>query len=333
MATILAIESSCDDTSVAILENANLISHVISSQLIHAEHGGVIPEVASREHQKNIIPVVQNCLDKGNKTLQDLDVIAFTQGPGLLGSLLVGISFAKGLALGLDLPLIGINHMEGHVLSNFLDSPYPKFPFICLTVSGGHTQLVYVKSPLDMKVIGTTRDDAVGEAFDKAAKILGLPYPGGVLIDKYAQKGNPKAFSFPKPKIDKLDFSFSGLKTAFLYFIQKQNQKQGAHFVQENLADICASFQNCLIEVLMNKLDKAVEEYHVSHIAIAGGVAANSLLRKKVQEYAERKAYKFYIPKQIYCTDNAAMIAQAAYYKYEQGLFSPITVSAFPNGA
>jgi len=324
---ILAIESSCDETSASVIVGGEVLSNIIAGQKIHEKYGGVVPELASREHQKHIIPVVMAALDEANLSLQELDAIAFTRGPGLLGALLVGVSFAKSLALALDIPLIEVNHMQAHVLAHFIEKPCPTFPFLCLTVSGGHTQIVLVKDYLQMEVIGQTQDDAVGEAFDKTAKLLGLPYPGGPLIDKYAQKGNPRAYEFAKTEMPELDFSFSGIKTSILYFLQKKT-KENPNFIEENLADICASVQHNLVEMLMQKLRKASKETHIKEIAIAGGVAANSGLRKTLQQEAQKKGWKVYIPDFQHCTDNAAMIAIAGHYKYLQGEFCSQNVGA-----
>ncbi|WP_025764983.1 tRNA (adenosine(37)-N6)-threonylcarbamoyltransferase complex transferase subunit TsaD [Dyadobacter tibetensis] len=326
---ILAIESSCDETSAAVLVNGQIASNVIATQLIHAQYGGVVPELASRAHQQHILPVVTKALADAKVTKNDLDAIAFTKGPGLLGALLVGTSFAKSMALGLGLPLIEINHMQAHVLAHFIEDPRPAFPFLCLTVSGGHTQIVRVDSPLEMEVIGQTRDDAVGEAFDKSAKLLGLPYPGGPLVDKYAQEGNPHAYPFPLSEMPGLDFSFSGIKTSILYFLQKQVQKD-PQFIPNNLADICASIQYTLIEILVNKLKRAAKETGIRQIAIAGGVSANSGLRHRLQEMASKQRWEVFIPGFEYCTDNAAMIAMAAHYKFIAGDFADQTASPMP---
>jgi N6-L-threonylcarbamoyladenine synthase len=325
---ILAIESSCDDTSAAILKNDTVLSNIVSSQKIHAQYGGVVPELASRAHQQNIVLVVDAALKEAGLQKTDLDAIAFTQGPGLLGSLIVGASFAKALALALNIPLIGVNHMEGHVLAHLIKdgSPVPSFPFLCLTISGGHTQIVHVKYALDMQVIGTTIDDAAGEAFDKTAKILGLPYPGGPLIDKHAKAGNPLAFTFSKPRIEDLDFSFSGLKTSILYALQKR-QKENSNFIQENLADICASVQTTISEILFEKLLKASRELAISEVAIAGGVSANSYIRSELARHGAHQKWNVYIPKFEYCTDNAAMIGITAYYKFLKQDFSDQTIT------
>lgn len=323
---ILAIESSCDETSAALIRNGKVLNNIIASQRIHEQFGGVVPELASRAHQQNIWRVVDQALREANVDVHDLDAIAFTRGPGLLGSLLVGASFAKGLALGLGKPLLDVHHMQAHVLAHFIDDPVPSFPFLCLTVSGGHTQLVVVRNHLDMEVIGETRDDAVGEAFDKAAKILGLPYPGGPLIDRYAQEGNPKRFSFPGADIPGLDFSFSGIKTAFLYFLRDQ-VAVNPNFIAENLADICASLQRQLVNMLMQKLRKAVRETGIRQVALAGGVSANRGLRAAVHEWTSSENIPCFVPELQYCTDNAAMIAMAAHFKYLAGEFADLTVA------
>ncbi len=315
MTTILGIESSCDETSVAVCVNGEIRSNIIATQAVHQHYGGVVPELASRAHQQNIVPAVQEALSTAKISKNELSAIAFTRGPGLLGSLLVGTSFAKGFALAKNLPLIEVNHMQAHILAHFIDNPKPSFPFLCLTVSGGHTQIVLVKNYFDMEVLGSTIDDAAGEAFDKTAKILGLPYPGGPLVDKYAQAGNPHAFTFPEPQIPDLNFSFSGLKTSILYFINKGVQ-QNPNFIQEHLEDICASVQNRIITILLAKLTKAAKLNGISQVAIAGGVSANSGLRKALQELAEQQNWEVFIPKFEYCTDNAAMIAIAGYYKF-----------------
>jgi N6-L-threonylcarbamoyladenine synthase len=323
---LLAIESSCDETSAAIMVDGELKSNVISTQLIHSEWGGVVPELASRAHQKSIIPVVQEALQKANINKNDLNAIAFTRGPGLLGALMVGTSFAKSLALSLDIPLIEVNHMQAHVLAHFIEEPRPQFPFLCLTVSGGHTQLVWVEGPLHMQIIGETQDDAVGEAFDKTAKLLGLPYPGGPLIDKLAKEGNPDKYPFPMGEMPGLDFSFSGIKTSILYFLQKA-LKLNPNFIEENKADICASVQKTLIEILLRKVKKAMREKNCSSIAIAGGVSANSGLRKRLQELGEENHWEVFIPAFSYCTDNAGMIAMAGHFKFEAGEFCGQDVS------
>lgn len=330
--TILAIESSCDDTSVAIIQNSAILSNFIAGQKVHEEYGGVVPELASRAHQQNIVPTVQRAMEEANITMDEIDAVAFTRGPGLMGSLLVGTSFAKGIALAKNLPLICVNHMNGHVLAHFIDGQYaekPNFPFICLTVSGGHTQIVLVKSHLEMEVIGTTIDDAAGEAFDKSAKLLGLPYPGGPLIDKYAQEGDATKFTFNKPQIPDFNYSFSGLKTSILYFVQKEVQKN-PDFIQEELPHLCASIQKTIIDILFDKLLKAVKQYGIKEVAIAGGVSANSGLRKRLEEEGEKNGWKVFIPKFEYCTDNAAMIAITAYYHYLRGDFVDQSITVDP---
>lgn len=326
---ILAIESSCDETSASVIKNGKVLSNVVASQKVHEQYGGVVPELASRAHQQNIIPVVTQSLKNANVNKNELNAVAFTRGPGLLGALLVGASFAKAFATGLKLPLIEINHMQAHILAHFIDEPHPKFPFLCLTVSGGHTQIVLVKDYLQMEIIGETQDDAVGEAFDKAAKILGLPYPGGPLLDKYAQQGNPKAFAFPIVEVPELNFSFSGIKTAFLYFLRDQT-KVNPDFVAQNLADICASMQYTLVEILLKKLRKAAKQTGIKEIAIAGGVSANTGLRQALAREAQKYNWNIYIPAMEYCTDNAGMIAMAAHYKYLAGEFVGNDVSPLP---
>ncbi|WP_026730159.1 tRNA (adenosine(37)-N6)-threonylcarbamoyltransferase complex transferase subunit TsaD [Flavobacterium denitrificans] len=325
---ILAIESSCDDTAAAVLHNDKVLSNVVANQLIHNQYGGVVPELASRAHQQNIVPVIDAALRKANIRKEQLSAIAFTQGPGLMGSLLVGGSFSKSLSLALKIPLIAVNHMHAHILAHFIDEEgfdKPEFPFLALTISGGHTQIVKVNSFFDMEIIGETTDDAVGEAFDKSAKILGLPYPGGPLIDKYAKEGNPKAFPFTKPKVPGLDFSFSGLKTAILYFIQK-NKLENPNFIEENLNDICASIQHTIIEILMDKLKLAVKETGIKQIAIGGGVSANSGIRTTLKESESRYGWKTFIPKFEYTTDNAAMIGIVGYQKYLSNRFEDASV-------
>ncbi|WP_343486640.1 tRNA (adenosine(37)-N6)-threonylcarbamoyltransferase complex transferase subunit TsaD [Allomuricauda sp. d1] len=326
---ILAIESSCDDTSAAVLCNNKVLSNIVASQKVHQEYGGVVPELASRAHQQNIVPVVHQALTIANIDKKQLAAIAFTRGPGLMGSLLVGTSFAKSLALGLDIPLIEVNHMQAHILAHFIDEgrSMPRFPFLAMTISGGHTQIVLVKNYFDLEVLGETLDDAVGEAFDKSAKLLGLPYPGGPLVDKYAQQGNEKAFPFPKPKVDGLNFSFSGLKTSILYFLQKETKKNGA-FVDENIADICASIQYTILEILMDKLKMAVDQTGIKQIAIGGGVAANSGIRQRLKDAEANLGLKTFIPKFEYCTDNAAMIGIVGYLKYLEGDFSAQNIAA-----
>ncbi len=325
-ATILAIESSCDDTGAAVCRDGEILSNLIASQKIHEQYGGVVPELASRGHIQNIVPVVDQALQKAGVQLTQLDAVAFTQAPGLIGSLLVGAQFAKSLAMSLQKPLISVHHMQAHVLANLIDDPKPSFPFLCLTVSGGHTQIVLCRSPYDMKVIGETIDDAAGEAFDKSAKLLGLPYPGGPLIDKYAKEGNSKRFAFPEPNIPGLNFSFSGLKTSILYFLQAEKNKN-ENFVEENLAAICTSIQSRIVSILLKKLQKAAEETGIKEVCIAGGVSANSGLRNSFQQLGEKLGWKIYIPKFEYCTDNAAMIAITAYYKYLKQDFAHITIS------
>jgi N6-L-threonylcarbamoyladenine synthase len=319
--TLLAIESSCDETSASVIKDGKILSNIIATQAIHEKYGGVVPELASREHQKNIVPVVTIALKEANINLDNLDAIAFTKGPGLLGSLLVGSSFAKSIAWAKNIPLIEVQHMQAHILAHFIDEPQPTFPFLCLTVSGGHTQIVLVKNYLEMEILGETQDDAVGEAFDKTAKIMGLPYPGGPLIDKYAKEGNPQRFSFPQVEMPELHFSFSGIKTAFLNFLHK-NTQQNPNFIQENLSDICASIQHTLLQILIKKLKKASLQTNIQNIAIAGGVSANSGLRKLLQEEGEKNNWKVFIPDFQYCTDNAAMIAITAYFKYQNKIFT-----------
>lgn len=319
--TILGIESSCDDTSAAVVRDGILLSNVIANQKVHASFGGVVPELASRAHQQNIIPVVHEALKQANIDKKELSAIAFTRGPGLLGSLLVGTSFAKGLALALDIPIIDVNHLQAHVLAHFIkqsendNTPQPPFPFLCLLVSGGNSQIVLVKAYNKMEIIGQTIDDAAGEAFDKCAKILGLPYPGGPYIDQLAKEGNPRAFKFNKPHIKGYNYSFSGLKTSFLYLV-KDKMKENPQFIQENLNDLCASLQNAIIEVLMSKLKKAAQDLDISEIAVSGGVSANSALRQTFYDYAEKYGWKVYIPPFAFTTDNAAMIAITGYFKY-----------------
>lgn len=325
---LLAIESSCDDTAAAVLYNDKVLSNVVARQSIHEEYGGVVPELASRAHQQNIVPVIDVALKKANIDKSQLSAIAFTQGPGLMGSLLVGTSFAKSLSLALNIPLIAVNHMHAHILAHFIDEvgfDKPTFPFLALTISGGHTQIVKVNSFFDMEIIGETTDDAVGEAFDKSAKILGLPYPGGPLIDQYAKEGNPKRFAFTKPRVDGLNFSFSGLKTQILYFIQK-NVKENPNFIEENKADICASIQHIIIEILMEKLKQAVAETGLNQIAIGGGVSANSGIRTTLKAADAKYGWKTYIPKFEYTTDNAAMIGIVGYYKFLENKFNDASI-------
>jgi len=323
---ILAIESSCDETSAAVIVDGKVLNNIVATQSVHEKYGGVVPELASRAHQENLIPVVQEAIFSAGITKDQLSAIAFTRGPGLMGSLLVGVSFAKALAYARGIPLIEVNHMQAHILAHFIEEPQPSFPFICLTVSGGHTQLVLVKDHLDMTVIGETQDDAVGEAFDKTAKLLGLPYPGGPLIDRYAKSGNPKAFAFPITRMPELNFSFSGIKTAVLYFLRDE-LKSNPNFIEENLADLCASIQYSLVKMLLIKLKLAVKEYQVKNVAIAGGVSANSGLREALGKLAAEKKWNLFVPKFEYCTDNAAMIAMAAHYKYLKAEFSSLEVT------
>ncbi len=328
---ILAIESSCDDTSVAVLHNDKVLANVVANQEIHAKYGGVVPELASRAHQQHIVPVVDQALKQAQLDKKELNAIAFTRGPGLLGSLLVGASFAKSMALALGIPLIAVNHMQAHILAHFIEEKSqtkPNFPFICLTISGGHTQLIKINDYFDMEILGETIDDAVGEAFDKSAKILGLTYPGGPLIDKFAQLGNPKAYQFPNPKTkNELDFSFSGLKTAILYFIQKQ-EKDNPDFIKENLNDICASIQYTIIDILMKKIKKAVKQTSIKEIAIAGGVSANSGIRQALKDAENSYGWQTYIPKFEYTTDNAAMIGIVGYHKFLKQDFDSISITA-----
>lgn len=324
--TILAIESSCDDTSAAIIKNGKVLNNIVATQSVHEKYGGVVPELASRAHQKHIIPVVEAALKEAGVAKHELSAIAFTRGPGLLGSLLVGSSFAKGMALSLDIPLIEVNHMQAHILAHFIDDPKPELPFLCLTVSGGHTQLVIVHDYLKMEVIGETLDDAIGEAFDKTAKMLGLPYPGGPELDRLARQGNSGAFSFPMTEVDGYNFSFSGVKTAIRYFLMER-MKQDPEFINNNRADICASVQRHLIEMVMSTLVKAATDKGIDQIAIAGGVSANSGLRKALEEEGKRRNWKVYIPDFQYCTDNAGMIAMAAHFKCIAGEFSGLDVT------
>lgn len=327
---ILGIESSCDDTAAAVIHNGVVLSNVIATQKIHKEYGGVVPELASRAHQQNIVPVVHQALRKANIDKKQLSAIAFTQGPGLMGSLLVGSSFAKSFSMALEIPLIAVNHMQAHILAHFIkdkNQKPPPFPFLALTISGGHTQIVKVLDYFEMEILGQTIDDAVGEAFDKVAKILGLPYPGGPLVDQHAQKGNPKAYSFTKPKVNPLDFSFSGLKTAILYFVEKQT-KENPTFVKEHLEDICASIQYTIVTYLMDKLQNAVKHTGITHIAIGGGVSANSGIRNALKSTEKTNGWSVYIPSFEYCTDNAAMIAMAGELKYKQAVFSKNSITS-----
>ncbi|MEM7101817.1 MAG: tRNA (adenosine(37)-N6)-threonylcarbamoyltransferase complex transferase subunit TsaD [Bacteroidota bacterium] len=322
---ILGIESSCDDTSAAIFRDGEILSNVTATQDVHKAYGGVVPEVASRAHQVNIIPTVDAAIKRAGIDKRELSAVAFTRGPGLMGSLLVGVSFAKSFALSLDIPMVEINHMQAHVLAHFIDAPRPKFPFLCLTVSGGHTQIVLVKDPLDMKVIGQTLDDAAGEAFDKTGKLMGLPYPAGPIIDKLAKQGSP-IFPFPEPAIDGLDFSFSGLKTSILNFLKK-GLNQDPDFIIKNQNDICASVQDRIISILINKLIKASEMTGITEVSIAGGVSANSGLRNTLEIVGKERGWNTYIPQLQYCTDNAAMIAITGYYKFQKGEFAKQDIS------
>jgi N6-L-threonylcarbamoyladenine synthase len=336
--TILAIESSCDETSASVCRDGKILSNIIATQKIHEHYGGVVPELASRAHMQNIVPVVDKAIADAGIPLKDIDAFAFTQSPGLIGALLVGAQFTKSLALALNKPLIAVHHMQAHVLANLIEDPKPSFPFLCLTVSGGHTQIVLCNSPYDMKILGETIDDAAGEAFDKSAKLLGLPYPGGPLIDKYAKAGNPLAYTFPEPKIPGLNFSFSGLKTSILYFLQNAGtanvfkeqftatEEERQKFISENLADICASIQHRIVSILLNKLKKAAEFTGVTQICIAGGVSANSGLRQSLTELGQKMNWQTYIPPFEFCTDNAGMIAITGYYKYLAGDFSPLDI-------
>jgi N6-L-threonylcarbamoyladenine synthase len=340
MTTILAIESSCDETSASVCRDGKILSNIIANQTVHEKYGGVVPELASRAHIQNIVPVVDTALSTANCQLSSVDAFAFTQSPGLIGSLLVGSQFAKSLALALDKPLIAVHHMQAHVLANLIDDPKPNFPFLCLTVSGGHTQIVLCESPIDLKVIGETIDDAAGEAFDKSAKLLGLPYPGGPLIDKYAKQGDPDRFQFPEPQIPELNFSFSGLKTSILYFLQNAGKShvykeeniatadEQRKFIEDNLADLCASIQQRIVSILLNKLKKAAVQTGIKDLCIAGGVSANSSLRKAFGETGKKYHWNTFIPAFQYCTDNAAMIAITAYYKFLENDFADLSVTA-----
>ncbi|MBC7950065.1 MAG: tRNA (adenosine(37)-N6)-threonylcarbamoyltransferase complex transferase subunit TsaD [Chitinophagaceae bacterium] len=340
MPSILAIESSCDETAASICRDGKILSNFIANQLVHEKYGGVVPELASRAHMQNIVPVVEAALQEAGCTIDQVDAIAFTQSPGLIGSLLVGSQFAKSLALSLDKPLIAVHHMQAHVLANLIEDPKPDFPFLCLTVSGGHTQIVLCESPIKMKVIGETIDDAAGEAFDKSAKLLGLPYPGGPLIDRYAKSGNPDRFKFPEPQIPALNFSFSGVKTSILYFLQNAGtsniykpefhatEEERNAFIKNNLPDICASIQHRIVSILMNKLVKASKETGINNVCIAGGVSANSGLRNALEETGKKQGWKTHIPAFEYCTDNAAMIAITGYYKFQQGDFVELSVNS-----
>lgn len=336
---ILAIESSCDDTSAAVIRDGILLSNVTASQSVHEEFGGVVPELASRAHQLNIVPVVDAAIKRAGVNANELSAIAFTRGPGLLGSLLVGTSFAKGMALGRNIPLVEVNHLQAHILAHFItpasslssnspSSNTPNFPFLCLLVSGGNSQIVLVKSHRDMEIIGQTIDDAAGEAFDKCAKIMGLPYPGGPWIDRLAKEGNPEAFAFAKPNIPGYNYSFSGLKTSFLYFL-RDNLKDNPNFIEENKADLCASLQKTVIDILINKLKRAAKDLKVNEIAVAGGVSANSGLRDALIDLGKRHRWKVHIPPFSYTTDNAAMVCQAGYFKYLDGEFCPIDAAPY----
>ena len=329
--TILGIESSCDDTSAAVIRNNVLLSNVIASQAVHIKYGGVIPELASRAHQQNIVPVIDTALKEAGITADKLDAIAFTRGPGLLGSLMVGVSFAKGLSIAHNIPMVEVNHLQGHILSHFLDLPdrelpHPAFPFLCLLVSGGHTQSVRVDSPLQMEIIGTTIDDAAGEAFDKCAKVMGLPYPGGPVIDRLAKEGNPKAFRFAKPHVADLDYSFSGLKTSFLYTLRDEVAAD-PDFVEKNKADLCASLQRTIVEILLDKLVKASKLTGIKDIAIAGGVSANSGLRDGITAEGKKRGWRTFLPEFRFTTDNAAMIALSGFYRYQQGELASLDVA------
>lgn len=330
--TILGIESSCDDTSAAVITDGILRSNVIASQKVHEQFGGVVPELASRAHQQNILPVVSQALSQAGISASDLDAIAFTRGPGLLGSLLVGTSFAKGMAIGLNIPTIDVNHLHGHVLSHFIreseDQEVPEFPFICLLISGGNSQIILVKSPFDMEILGSTIDDAAGEAFDKCAKVMGLPYPGGPHIDRLSAEGDPNAFKFAKPHIPGFDYSFSGLKTSFLYTI-RDNLKVDPNFIENRKADLAASLQKTIIDILLDKLAKTVKEHKVNAIAIGGGVSANSGVRAAVEDFCRRRRLKAWIPKRAFTTDNAAMVAIAGYFKYLNGDFCPLDLPPY----
>jgi len=334
---ILGIESSCDDTSASILCNNQMLSNVIANQAVHTEFGGVVPELASRAHQQNIIPVIAAALKKAGIDKKELDAVAFTRGPGLLGSLLVGTSFSKAFSMGLNIPIIEIDHMQAHILSHFIQNEQgtkliPEFPFLCLTVSGGHTQIVVICDYFEMEVIGQTIDDAAGEAFDKVAKIMSLPYPGGPFIDKYAKEGNPLAFTFPKPSIKGLDFSFSGLKTSFLYFL-RDHLKVEPDFIEKHQADLCASIQYAIVSVLMDKLSKAVKQTGIKQVAIAGGVSANSGLRNAMLKMQETQGWTVFLPEFQFTTDNAAMIAIAGYYKFLKNEFAEQSAVPYSRGA
>ena len=329
--TILGIESSCDDTSAAVLRNNVLLSNVIASQAVHVKYGGVIPELASRAHQQNIIPVVDTALKEAGIGIDEVDAIAFTRGPGLVGSLLVGVSFAKGLSIAQNIPMVEVNHLQGHILSHLIDLPdrelpHPKFPFLCLLVSGGHTQIVRVDSPTEMEILGTTIDDAAGEAFDKCAKVMGLPYPGGPVIDRLAQEGDPKAFRFARPHVDGYNYSFSGLKTSFLSTL-RDAVKENPNFIEEHKADLCASLQTTIVEILLKQLVRVSKETGIRDIAIAGGVSANSGLRNGIVKEGKKRGWHTFLPEFKFTTDNAAMIAMAGYHRYQQGEFSSLDIA------
>lgn len=329
--TILGIESSCDDTSAAVLRGTVLLSNIIASQAVHIRYGGVIPELASRAHQQNIVPVIDTALKEAGVEMDDIDAIAFTRGPGLLGSLLVGVSFAKGLSIAKNIPLVEVNHLSGHILSHFIDlqneeRPHPSFPFLCLLVSGGHTQIVKVSSPLEFEIVGATIDDAAGEAFDKCAKVMGLPYPGGPVIDRLAHEGDPGKFRFARPAVGGFDYSFSGLKTSFLYFLRDQ-MAENPDFIEQNKADLCASLQKTIIDILLNKLVRAAKEYEIDDIAIAGGVSANSGLREAIEAEGRRRHWRTFLPPLKFTTDNAAMIAVSGLYRYRNGEISDLSVA------
>lgn len=328
---LLAIESSCDDTSAAVLVDGRVLSNEVAGQAVHEKYGGVVPELASRAHQQHIVPVVEAALKAAGVAVHELDAVAYTQGPGLMGSLLVGSSFAKGLALSCGIPLIGVDHMDAHVMAHFIDDPKPEFPFLCLVVSGGHTQLVRMDNEFEQKLIGKTRDDAAGEAFDKSAKLLGLPYPGGPLIDQYGRSGKGNRFHFNTSKMPAYDFSFSGLKTSILYFLREQ-QAQNPNFIADNLNDLCASIQETIVTYLIQNLERAANDLGISHIGIAGGVSANSLLRSRIQDLALRKNWQAYIPAFAYCTDNAAMIGMSAYYHFQAKNFGALGDSPYARG-
>lgn len=325
--TILGIESSCDETAASVVQDGRVLSNVIYTQEVHAQHGGVVPESASRLHMKHIVPVVEQAFRDSGLTINDVDAVAYTQAPGLIGSLLVGAGFAKGVAQVRGIPTLAVNHMQAHVFANFIEHPNIPYPFLCLTVSGGHTQLVLVKAPLQTEILGETIDDAAGEAFDKAAKMLGLPYPGGPMIDRYAQMGNPNQFTFAKPQIQDLDFSFSGVKTSILYFLQKQ-KALNPNFIEQNRNDLCASIQHTIVTILLQKVEKAVKKTGIKHLALAGGVSANSGLRSALKALAQRKHWHIYIPSPAFCTDNAAMIALTGYHMYLDGQRSDWSVTA-----